>query len=74
MDIRIGIQNTARELAFESNETVEQIEQQVASAVESGAPALVLRDAKGKRYFVPTAGIAYVEIGAEESRRVGFVS
>ncbi len=74
MDIRIGIQNTARELAFESNATAEQIEQQVAEALEKGTPALVLQDAKGKRVIVPTAGIAYVEIGAEESRRVGFVS
>ncbi|MET0161425.1 MAG: DUF3107 domain-containing protein [Microbacteriaceae bacterium] len=74
MDIRIGIQNTARELAFESNSTAEQIEQQVAQALEKGTPSLVLQDVKGKRVIIPTAGIAYVEIGAEESRRVGFVS
>jgi len=74
VDIRIGIQNSPREIAIESSETADAIEQQVASAIEKGAPLLVLRDAKGKRVFVPTAGIAYVEIGAEESRRVGFVS
>ena len=74
MDIRIGIQNSPREIAIESSETADAIEQQIASAIESGAPLLVLRDVKGKRVFVPTAGIAYVELGAEESRRVGFVS
>jgi hypothetical protein len=46
----------------------------VAQALEQGTPSLVLQDAKGKRVIIPTAGIAYVEIGAEESRRVGFVS
>jgi hypothetical protein len=25
-------------------------------------------------YIVPTAGIAFVEVGTEESRRVGFVA
>jgi hypothetical protein len=34
---------------------------------------LKLTDNKGKLYIVPTAGIAYVEVGTEESRRIGFV-
>ena len=29
---------------------------------------------KGNAYLVPTAGIAFVEVGTEESRRVGFVA
>jgi hypothetical protein len=31
-------------------------------------------DVKGNTYIVPTAGIAFVEVGTEESRRVGFVA
>ena len=38
------------------------------------APVLRLRDEKGKIYIVPTATIAFVEVGSEESRRVGFVA
>jgi hypothetical protein len=30
-------------------------------------------DSKGNSYLIPTAGLAYVELGTEELRRVGFV-
>jgi hypothetical protein len=33
-----------------------------------------LSDDKGTQYVVPTAGIGYVQIGSEESRRIGFVA
>jgi hypothetical protein len=31
-------------------------------------------DSKGTSYIVPTASLAYIELGTEESRRVGFVA
>jgi hypothetical protein len=74
VDIRIGIQHSPREIVIESSETADAIEAQVAAAIEKGTPLLSLTDSKGKRVFIPTGGIAYVELGAEESRRVGFVS
>ncbi len=74
MDVRIGILNSPRELAFESSQTAAELEGLVAAALTSGAAHVALADDKGKRYLVPTAGIAYVEIGSEESRRVGFVA
>ena len=40
---------------------------------ESSQSAEELTDDKGRLYVVPTAGIAYIEIGTEESRRIGFV-
>jgi len=73
MDIRIGIANSPRELNFESSQTPAEIEQTVAAALTGGGTHLTLSDNKGKIYVVPTAGLAYVEIGSEESRRVGFV-
>lgn len=73
MDIRIGILNSPRELSFESNDSLADIEKAVSAAVEKGAPLLALSDDKGKRYLVPTAAIGYVEIGSESSRRIGFV-
>ncbi len=73
MDIRIGILNSPRELAFETNDSVAEIEAAVSAAVEKGTPLLALSDDKGKRYLVPTAAIGYVEIGSESTRRVGFV-
>ncbi|HEV7564496.1 MAG: hypothetical protein QOD05_575 [Microbacteriaceae bacterium] len=73
MDIRIGILNAPRELSFESAQTSAEITEQVSSALSSGTVFLKLTDNKGKLYIVPTAGIAYVEVGTEESRRIGFV-
>ena len=46
----------------------------VADALSSDAKFLSLTDDKGKVFVVPTAALAYVEIGEGETRRVGFVA
>ena len=74
MDIRIGIQNTNREIAFESGETPEAIETVVAEGVSKGGGVLRFTDIKGKVYLVPVAALGYLEFGGEPSRRVGFVA
>ncbi len=74
MEIRIGIRNSARELSFESAQTVKEIEAAVAAALEAEANVLKLADDKGRIFVVPTDALAYVEIGAEETRRVGFIA
>lgn len=73
MDIRIGILNSPREVAFESTQSADEVEQLVSAAIEKGAPLVSFTDDKGKRYIVPTASIGYVEIGTDQTRRVGFV-
>lgn len=72
MDIRIGIKDSPREIAFDSAQTPKEVEEAVVAALESGH--LTLDDAKGSRYIVPSAGIAYVEIGSESARQIGFVA
>ena len=74
MEIRIGITNTGRELSFDTSESAETVKQSVATALESGSTHLTFTDVKGNQYVVPTVGLAYIEIGSEESRRVGFVA
>ncbi|QHC66147.1 DUF3107 domain-containing protein [Rathayibacter oskolensis] len=74
MEIRIGIVNTPRELNFESSMSVSEVEKTVTTALEAGTKVLRLRDEKGKIYIIPTETIAFVEVGSEESRRVGFVA
>ncbi|MGL4340781.1 MAG: DUF3107 domain-containing protein [Rhodoglobus sp.] len=74
MDIRIGITNSPREISFESSETANEVEKAVAVALEADAKFLRLTDNKGSIYLVPTESLAYLEIGSEESRRVGFVA
>jgi hypothetical protein len=73
VEIRIGIVNAPRELNFETSQSAEELVGQVQTALTSGTGVLRLNDDKGRLYVVPTAGIAYVEIGTEESRRIGFV-
>ncbi len=63
-----------REISFESSQTSAEVEKIVAAALDSDAKFLKLSDDKGKLYIVPTAALAYLEVGSEESRRVGFVA
>ncbi|MGF2948532.1 DUF3107 domain-containing protein [Microbacterium alcoholitolerans] len=74
MEIRIGIVNTGRELSFDTNSSADEVRTQVTEALEQNASHLSFADAKGSSYIVPTANLAYVELGSEESRRVGFVA
>ncbi|HSP60519.1 MAG TPA: DUF3107 domain-containing protein [Ornithinimicrobium sp.] len=72
MEVRIGIRNVAREVAFESAHTPEQVRATVADAMSSGSQLIELEDDKGATVLVPTDALAYVEIGAQEKGRVGF--
>lgn len=74
MEIRIGIANTGRELNFETDQTADAVRSAVTGALDSGATHVSLADNKGNSYIVPTAGLAYVELGTEDVRRVGFVA
>ncbi|MBE7700796.1 DUF3107 domain-containing protein [Oerskovia sp. Sa1BUA8] len=73
MEVTIGVQNLARELVVETDETKDAVAAAVSAAL-AGGPALELLDSRGRRVIVPTASIGYVEIGTEEQRRVGFGS
>ncbi|MBM7509459.1 mannose/fructose-specific phosphotransferase system component IIA [Nocardioides salarius] len=73
MEVKIGIQQAQRELSVETDETAEQVQQQVATAVESGG-VVTLTDTKGRTVLVPAAKLAYVEIGTASVGTVGFRS
>jgi hypothetical protein len=71
VEIKIGVQQTAREIALESDQSPEDIEAAVRAAIADGG-ILSLEDDKGRRVMVPAERIAYVEISSGASRRVGF--
>jgi len=73
VEIRIGILNAPRELSFESSQSTDEITSAVTAALDGGASHIRLTDSKGSVYLVPTANLAYIELGSEESRRIGFV-
>jgi hypothetical protein len=71
MEVRIGIQNAAREILLESSQSPDEVAAVVAAALEQGT-VLELRDERGRLLVVPVPALAYVEIGVEERGRVGF--
>ncbi len=73
MEVKIGVRDVPREVVLESEQSPDAVAQLVADAVASGE-MLSLTDDKGRLVIVPGAQIGYVEIGAPESRRVGFGS
>jgi hypothetical protein len=71
VEVKIGVQYAIRELVLESNQTPDEIEKAVGEALKTGGP-LTLVDERGRRVLVPSDRLAYVEIGEQLERRVGF--
>ncbi len=71
MEVKIGVQQSNRELVVESTQSPEEVTAAVTSAI-AGEGVLSLVDEKGRRVLVPAAKLAYVEIAQAETRRVGF--
>ena len=74
MEIRIGIRENQRDLAFETNLSSAQVSALVTNAFAAKQELVSFEDDKGKTILVSVAGIAFVEIGAEQNRRVGFIA
>ena len=74
MDVTIGIKDNARDISFQSAQSSKELIAQVSKAIEESQAVIELNDDKGRTILVPTSSIAYVEIGAEEARRVGFIA
>ncbi|GAB3446726.1 DUF3107 domain-containing protein [Actinophytocola sediminis] len=74
MEVKVGVADTARELVLNSDQTPDEIESLVATALQNSEATLSLVDDKGRRYLVPSGRVAYVEIGTADSKRVGFAT
>jgi adenine C2-methylase RlmN of 23S rRNA A2503 and tRNA A37 len=70
VEVKIGVQHVARDLVIETDESAETIEKLVDEALESEG-VLSLTDNKGRKVLVPTAKLAFVEIGIHTGQ-VGF--
>lgn len=73
MEIRVGITQSGRELSFEVNESAATVRSSIDKAVGSENGLVTFTDVRGATYLVKADQIAYIEIGAETSRKVGFV-
>jgi hypothetical protein len=72
VEVKIGVTDSPRELVFNSAQTPSEVEKLITDAVGKESGVLALTDEKGRRFLVQSKRIAYVEIGAADSRRVGF--
>ena len=71
MDIKVGIQHVNREVVVDSPETAKDVEQAFREAQADGT-VLRLTDAHGRQVLIPADKIAYIDLGEENARRVGF--
>ncbi|PKQ24568.1 MAG: DUF3107 domain-containing protein [Actinobacteria bacterium HGW-Actinobacteria-5] len=71
MEIKIGIQHVARELTVETEATGAEVETDLRKALADGT-MLAITDEKGRRVLVPADKIAYIDLGQEKTRPVGF--
>ncbi len=75
MDVRIGVTQTPKEIEVELGDETDRdkVLEEIDSALSQPDGVLWLTDRRGRRVGVPTAKVAYVEVGAaSEDRRVGF--
>ncbi|MFN8167776.1 MAG: DUF3107 domain-containing protein [Candidatus Nanopelagicales bacterium] len=71
MEVKIGVQQAAREVVLQSEQSSESVVALVSAALKDGTP-LVLADDKGRTVVVPGDKIAYVEVGQSVVGRIGF--
>ena len=76
MDIRIGITQAPREIAIEVEDDAkarEALKKNVEAALKGEITTMWITDKKGRDIAIPTAKIAYVEIGSSDAeRKIGF--
>ncbi|MDP9851841.1 DUF3107 domain-containing protein [Corynebacterium lowii] len=72
MDIKIGFQESPRELVVHVADTGADLKERIAQSLSSGEGVLELQGTKGRTYLVRNATVAYVDMGATTPRAVGF--
>lgn len=73
MEVKIGVRDVPGAVVLESELSPAEVAAAVEQAVAKGT-LLSLNDERGRLVLIPGNLIGYVEIGAPESRRVGFGS
>ena len=71
MEVKIGVQNVARELSVEAESAPEEILAALNAALADDA-VFSVTDAKGHTVAVPAQKVAYLYFTAETGRKVGF--
>lgn len=72
MELKIGFHDSPRELAFEAKGEAADVASTVREALEKGSGLLTLTDTRDQEYFVRVETIAWVAVGSDARRAVGF--
>lgn len=75
VDVRIGVTQAPREINLELADDADRddLRQRIEAALAGASDVLVITDKRGNETFVPSAKIAYAELGSQEgSRSIGF--
>ena len=75
MDVRIGVTQAPREINIELSDDADRddVKSRIEAALGGASDVLWITDKRGKDVGVPSAKIAYVELGSPDSdRRIGF--
>lgn len=72
MEVKIGVKGASRELVVETDLSPEEVSALVRTAASDPQSMFEIEDVKGRKVLVPAEKLAFVEIGEQEARRVGF--
>ena len=73
MEVKIGMQDVAREITLQTSASAAEVEQHLTKAIADHG-VLRLTTEAGGLVLIPAAVIAYVDLGQEHARQVGFGS
>ena len=74
VDVRIGVTQAPREINVEvADADRDEVRSRIEAALAGATDVLWITDRRGREVAIPSAKIAYVEVGsAEGDRRIGF--
>jgi hypothetical protein len=71
VEVKVGMQHVTRELVVETTSSASDVEKAFGTAINDSG-VFSLTDEHGRKVLIPADRIAYVDIGEENARRVGF--
>ena len=74
MELRVGVTDTHKELLIELEDSAkrEKLVAEIEKSLSDGERMMWFTDKRGRTVGVPSAKVAYIELTAEDERRVGF--
>jgi Protein of unknown function (DUF3107) len=72
VEIKVGILHNNREIVVETTESSSDVQAAFEKARVSADGLLTLTDERGRKVMIAASAIAYLDIGQENARHVGF--